>query len=205
LVDPKYYHIGLGKIREKVEQLMISFGLHDTANATSKALLAIKKLEERKLFRPKSILVYLGSQAPHKEDVRYHLQLFGGRAKLVLDSGNILAGLKDCDLAIGGGGVGMFERASAGVPSLTFTIADNQIPNASGAHSAKITMYAGDIRCLSLTQLESAILQMVKNTHLRRVIALSGPQLIDGKGAFRLAGALHRLARGSNMSRPGMT
>ena len=60
------------------------------------------------------------------------------RATLVIDAPNLVGLMSDADIAIGAGGVSMLERFSAGVPSITATIIDNQREYVSGVRLGAI-------------------------------------------------------------------
>ena len=90
------------------------------------------------------------------------------------------------DIAIGAGGVSLWERSSMGLPSLTVAVNDNQRPGVNLAKSA------GAIWSLTLAEakrpkiLERAIQQVFCKQKQWINMGNAGRQLINGKGAEKI-------------------
>lgn len=101
-----------------------------------------------------------------------------------------------CDLGISAGGTTLYELCAAGVPSISFITADNQLCAVQTFSDDQIISCAGDAR----TSLEKTIddLTTFLNDHKdsyseRKKSSQRMRAFIDGKGACRIAAALHDL------------
>ena len=98
--------------------------------------------------------------------------------------------MKLCDIAITAGGTTTYELFASGVPSVMYTLADNQLEIAKTVSELGIVPYAGDIR----EDMELCIDNILKHTKiysecydLRKDTSLKMQSYIDGKGAGRIA------------------
>lgn len=99
-----------------------------------------------------------------------------------------------CDLAISAAGTTLYELCALGIPSVSFTIADNQLTAASAFEAVGAVPCAGDFRGNPkkvlfhiIHFLEGSSYEKRKNTHK----VMRG--LVDGLGAMRIAQALKKL------------
>lgn len=108
--------------------------------------------------------------------------------------------MQSCDLAVSGGGTTLYELCAAGVPTLSWSMADNQAVFAGKMAEAGACSYAGDIRDEAE---RSRVLCQVDDWICTRADAYAGRAireresaqmhaLTDGKGASRIAGELLR-------------
>lgn len=103
-----------------------------------------------------------------------------------------------CDLAISAAGTTLYELCALGIPSVSFTMADNQLPSARTFASAGAVPCAGDLRGNPVMVLDN-VFQFIKDfsaksSYTKRKSAqktMCG--LIDGSGALRIAKALKKL------------
>lgn len=104
-----------------------------------------------------------------------------------------MAGLMaECDLAVSAAGTTLFELCAIGVPSVSYTMADNQLPGAGAFHQAGLIPCIGDIRNnpdFFETACE-AMLTLAKDPAARRQQSMRMRMAIDGAGADRIAAAL---------------
>ncbi len=98
-----------------------------------------------------------------------------------------------CDLGISAGGTTLYELCAVGVPSVSFTTADNQLSAVKTFSDVQIIPYAGDA-CSSLEAACDALIAFL--THHRDSYAerkKSSQRMrafLDGKGSYRIAAAL---------------
>jgi UDP-2,4-diacetamido-2,4,6-trideoxy-beta-L-altropyranose hydrolase len=170
---------------ERIEEVFISFGLRDSVGATGLALDALQRLAADG-FQPR-ITVALGSSAPGLQRVKAQVAQLGEKARLLVDADNVRSLLDRTDLAIGAGGVGLYERLACGVPSLTVTIAENQRASAHNAADAGATIDLGDAADLTPAALAEATRDLAVDRGRRERLAQRGRQLVDGRGAERVA------------------
>lgn len=126
------------------------------------------------------------------------------RSKEILPDIHIHTGLTDliplmlsCDLAISAGGTTLYELCALGIPSISFSMADNQISNARAFHNLGILPYAGDIR----TDMDGVIqkclgfLKEQDNLEKRKAVHAKMNSLTNGSGAAMIADALLHMER----------
>ena len=92
------------------------------------------------------------------------------------------------DLIISAGGTTLYETAAVSLPVITYILADNQYYNATSFGKKKLALYAGDIREENtMNVLEEYLLEMINNKKLREEMSERLFNLLDGKGADRIA------------------
>ena len=95
-----------------------------------------------------------------------------------------------CDVAISAAGSTLYELCVCRVPTITYILADNQIPGAHGFEQRGIMKCAGDIRELGAGALASKLtdmaLQLYDNKEERMLISKRQGNVVDGKGAERV-------------------
>lgn len=108
-------------IRTQINRVLVFFGGVDTSNETCKAIEAIGMLE-----KTVTTDVIIGASNPHKTDIEQHCQgILQCNCHHHVD--NIAHFMTRADIAIGGGGTTTWERCYLGLPSITLTLADNQL------------------------------------------------------------------------------
>lgn len=108
----------------------------------------------------------------------------------VSDMASLMA---SCDLAVSAAGTTLYELCAAGVPSMSFCLADNQLTAAKAFDEAGAIPCAGDIRrsCDEvLGNVMNFMTYMSENSKKRKAALETMRQLVDGKGAMRIAKAL---------------
>ena len=101
--------------------------------------------------------------------------------------------MTSCDLAVSAAGTTLYELCAAGVPSMSFCLADNQLTAAKAFDEAGAIPCAGDIRrsCDEvLGNVMNFVTYMSENFKKRKAALETMRQLVDGKGAMRIAKAL---------------
>lgn len=98
--------------------------------------------------------------------------------------------MKSCDVAITAAGSTMYELCATQTPSITYILADNQIPGANGFEKSGVLHTAGDIRIIGMKKLARSVLcqaiDLLNNYNERNRIAKIMRQIVDGKGANRI-------------------
>lgn len=117
--------------------------------------------------------------------------------------------MEHCDLAISASGTTLYELCALGLPTISFTMADNQLTPARAFEEAGAIPYAGDIRTDKdkvlrnitdfVTRLSCKNDISVKNTgnpysyEMRKSAHEAMRKLVDGNGAMRIAKAMLNL------------
>jgi UDP-2,4-diacetamido-2,4,6-trideoxy-beta-L-altropyranose hydrolase len=163
-----------------VDRIFVSFGQVDTANATMRALRALKSSG----FGG-DIDVVLGSAAPHLAEVR---AVARDRIHVHVDvpAEKMPQLMCEADFAIGAGGVTALERCCLGLPSIVATIADNQTRIVAVLRNASVALDAGRIDSDFENRIERLLRESLKDSSARLGMAQAGAALIDGRGAERI-------------------
>lgn len=101
--------------------------------------------------------------------------------------------MREADLAVSAGGTTLYELCVVGTPSISYSIADNQLDNVKKFHEDGIIDYAGDVRWDDVVGNIERYLQLYNfDQKLRQEKSKEMQKLVDGKGALRIAKALIR-------------
>jgi len=98
------------------------------------------------------------------------------------------------DLAIGAGGLMLWERLCLGVPSLVIAVADNQRPQIDAVTATGAIRFLGNHTEVTPAAIVQAVTSLAADKEARRNMAGSGKMLVDGRGAVRLAAWIRALA-----------
>lgn len=177
----------------EVRRLLVFVGGMDTDNVTEMVLQAIALVDRADL----AVDVVIGALHPARErvqarcaalpDARCHIQ--------TCDMATLLA---DADLAIGAGGSATWERCALGVPTLGLCLADNQ-REVLFHGSRRGFLYAPDAAADDASALALHLRALLANSGLRHHLSRTGLDLVDARGAQRVAAAL--VAGGITMRR----
>lgn len=170
---------------EKVEHVVISFGMIDPDNATGLTLGGFAALSRDGIAPHLSVVI--GSGAPHRAATEAAVEKMRGQASLLVDVQDMAALLRSADLVIGAGGVSLFERLALGLPSITFEIADNQRRFIEGAVKMGATVFGGVMGETNAKTVASMVHGLMKDRRARAGLRARGWALVDGRGADRVA------------------
>lgn len=95
-----------------------------------------------------------------------------------------------CDISISAAGSTTYELVACGVPALLVVAADNQLRLAREAERQGMAFNLGWYHELDAAKLFSTLDSLINNRALRGKMANSGQELIDGRGAQRVAAIL---------------
>ena len=111
-----------------------------------------------------------------------------------------------CDLAVTAGGTTVYELCALGVPFVCFSYAENQEALAEYAGAREAGLYAGKYHQAPAETLEnigSMVRRAAADSELRQRMSRRARELVDGRGAGRLAEALLEAAGcGTERTRP---
>ena len=171
--------------REQVANVLISTGGTDDWNVVGKLASALLTAPESASWR---LHVLTGPMHAHREGMQ---TLAASHPRLILhENVKDMAGLmRACDLAVSAAGTTLYELCAAGVPSVSFTMADNQLPCARDMERFAGVLCAGDVRSTPefTERLLSLLFSLAENLQQRSALSRSMHAAIDGRGAERIA------------------
>lgn len=104
--------------------------------------------------------------------------------------------MSEADLALGAGGVMLWERLCLGVPSLVISVAQNQRPQIDTVTAVGAIRFIGDHTEVTPETIAQAVMALAADEPARHALAEIGRKLVDGRGAPRLAAWIRALALG---------
>lgn len=170
---------------EDSPNVLVFFGGSDLTNLTGRTMSALRHSDLAGVTTD----VVIGASNPHARFIR---QLATEMPSVTVhDAAPSLAPLLARNtLGVGAGGVSMWERMCAGIPSIVVSLAENQVPSTHGIASQGVIDYLGPDEAASSTDLHSALVALVSDPVRRKQMSDQGRALVDGRGASRVAEAL---------------
>ena len=100
-----------------------------------------------------------------------------------------------CDIAITAGGTTLYELCATGVPTIAFTMADNQVEFTKSFDAHNAICYVGDARKNNALprDLAARLFAVLPDAPLRSRLSLSARSMVDGRGAERIAESIIKL------------
>lgn len=99
--------------------------------------------------------------------------------------------MQACDVAISAAGSTLYELCATQTPTITYILADNQIPGAKSFENHGVLQCAGDVRLLGTQKLAERLLEsaveLCGDYSKRCQIAEKMSKVVDGRGAKRIA------------------
>lgn len=165
------------------ERVLVTLGGSDPDNVTLKvidALMLLPRLHAR---------VIVGSANPHRESLLQRCNAASGRIEVFPMVQDLVPMMDWAQLAVSAGGTSVLELASRGVPAVLIAIAGNQRAICETMHRDKVMVCAGWHEDLNADALASVIGELAADLSAprRADFAARGPQLVDGRGAARVA------------------
>lgn len=164
-------------------RVLVTFGASDAAEVTTRVLQALETMEDV------DASIVLGSINQRADGV---VRRFGDVARFdfVMNSDNMPSLMAQCDVAVAGVGVTLWELAAVGVPTLTISSTDVQRPIAAVADQYGAYRWVGDASEIDVSDIRSAVIDLLDDVAGRVDMARLGRALVDGRGAERVAHAM---------------
>ena len=142
-------------------------------------------------FQNCQVTMVIGSRNADRDQIK---GLYGSepRITIVEDAKNMSQLMKEADCMVSAGGTTLYEACACGVPTISYSMADNQLTNVKQFDKLGGIFYAGDVR-EDIDLIIDAILdrlQEMKDLETRTIVAEKMRSVVDGKGAVRIARVL---------------
>lgn len=179
------------EVRPEVQNVLLSAGGTDACNVIGTLLhhIFMEKGEYAKTLNYHVITSRLNS---HFQELEHYASLYPA-IHIHTNVQDMAALMCRCDLGISAGGTTLYELCAVGVPSVSFTTADNQLSAVKTFSDHKIIPYAGDA-CSSTERTCNALITFL-NSHKdsyaeRKKSSQRMRAFLDGRGSYRIAAAL---------------
>jgi UDP-2,4-diacetamido-2,4,6-trideoxy-beta-L-altropyranose hydrolase len=171
------------EIKPTARRVLVNFGGFDAAMQTHHAMLALAD------FNQLQVDFVAGAENPAWAQMQ---ALAETRPNWRLHSfvSDFHQRMTEADLFIGAGGGTSWERAAMGLPTICIAVSNNQQANGEVMAAAGAHVFMGAREQVSVEQLRDAIGFVTGNHYLRQSLAERSRQLVDGRGAERVAVAL---------------
>lgn len=173
--------------KEEVKNILLSLGGSDAYNLSY-------KIAEKLLSATNACLkIVCGPFNLHK-DTLYELAQKNNRVRVYENVKEMWKLMENCELAVSAAGSTMCELAVSGVPAVTFSFVENQrrIAMAFAQKQAAVSIghYVPDEEEIFLEKAAAEVDKLCKNADKRIQLAGRAREMVDGRGAERIAGAI---------------
>lgn len=171
--------------REKVSDILVSAGGADPEHMALKIMNCL--IREEEMAGKYRFHFVIGSLEPDKVQIRETAASYPW-ITLHENVHRMSVLMLKMDLALSAAGSTLYELSSCGVPTITYVLADNQIPGALAFEKHGIMVYAGDCRRKTdfFQNLCHEIMELSEDSEKRRSMSLRGMEVVGGKGAQRI-------------------
>lgn len=182
-------------------RVLVTMGGADAAGLTVKVARALRR--NRLLTRQlEEVEFTCGPAFPHRARLEKVLESAPWPYQIHVGLPNLLDCYRRCDVAIVAGGLTMYEVCCVGIPSLAVCQPiDHQVELAERLKNEWAIWSVGYGREATEAQIAYAVMGIARERHRRR-LAARGPELVDGRGAERVAEALIEIAKESHRLSP---
>ena len=164
-------------------RVLVTMGGSDPCGLTLQTLRALDAMPEA--FET---TVALGPAFLHEAQLRQWLPT--AKRQYDLRRENSLLGLMTADLAVFSYGTTVYELAAAGLPAVALAISKNHAADAETFSRNRSIVNLGCFSEVSAEQIQHAVRQLLSDPARRLAMSSRGRELVDGKGAERVAGLI---------------
>ena len=177
------------EIQSKVTDILISAGGADPEHISEKILEEICPQLPKTRFH-----LVVGALNPRLKILE---ELAANQQNVVLhiNEHHMAALMQRCDMAVSAAGTTLYELCAAGIPAITYTLADNQLVAAKEFEAQGVMLNAGDCRenRRFMAELRERISRLAADVESRSTLSHKMQALVDGYGADRVAEELLRV------------
>lgn len=183
-----FSNMGKKQINERIENVLLLSGGSDRYHVLDCIL---EKIKENDL---KEINVICGRYYEGYEELVEKYKEYG-HIFIYWAVADIETHMQEADVAVSAGGTTLYELCACGTPTISYTFADNQLDNVRQFQEDEIINYAGDVRDLGIPIAEniSRCIDKLQDFEKRKKLSCKMQQMVDGKGAKRIAEQLIQL------------
>jgi UDP-2,4-diacetamido-2,4,6-trideoxy-beta-L-altropyranose hydrolase len=180
-------HRSLRRQFDRVANVLVFLGGGDPDGVTLKVLAGLQEISGPEM----RVTTVAGAANAHRSAIE---RLCAGRPgyRVLATSGEMATLMAESDLAIGAGGISIWERCCLGLPAIVIGIAENQYEVSERAAEAGVCLYLGRFADFSPAAFSASLKVTLVNSSLRHSMSLAGTALVDGLGCGRVVKAMLR-------------
>ncbi len=183
LLRPEFWDVPLRAPKELVHNIVVTLGGGDPYDLMPRLIALLDRLPEA--------FTLTAITGPFFDNVRKIKELASAathRVNIVESPESLFEIIADADLAISAGGQTLYELAATGTPSIAIQVADNQEKSLKALEAKGVVRVSGDAEDATIMdKIEEDTLDLVRNASARKAMSSKGCQLVDGRGAARVA------------------
>ncbi|MBQ0043362.1 MAG: UDP-2,4-diacetamido-2,4,6-trideoxy-beta-L-altropyranose hydrolase [Lachnospiraceae bacterium] len=188
-VRPAFCDFPFG-VTENICEIMITTGATDPYHIS---LALLQQILNSDSYKKVKLQVICGQYNTDLEVLKTLEKSYGDRVSIVTGETDLSSYMRRADFVFAGSGSTVYELCAIGVPSAVFSFADNQIPIAQAYGKIFPGMNLGDYRESGFEIAKRAIdaLDSVSTLFTRQAMSRKMQELVDGRGAARIADAIY--------------
>ncbi len=179
-------------------RLLITMGGSDPNGLTLRALRALAPASDD--ITP---IVILGPAFANRSAQSAAITKLWPGARIIQGAHDLRPFMANCDAALTAYGVTAQELAASGTPALYLCLSDDHVNSAAALAETGAGLSLGRHDRLSDASLAQGVLELLRDPARRAAMRARGAEIIDGRGASRIAADLVRLAGGRLKPRAG--
>ncbi|MCL1918657.1 MAG: UDP-2,4-diacetamido-2,4,6-trideoxy-beta-L-altropyranose hydrolase [Peptococcaceae bacterium] len=183
----EFHDLSQRVLSKDVKSVLVTTGGTDPGNTAEKLTQMVKELKD---LRHLEFQIITGRDTSQVERLKKTVGRFPGVVINKYMTAEMMAQkMTECDIAVSAGGATLYELCACGTPTVVFSFVGNQSESVT-FFSRGYMIGAGDIRdneVLCLDRMVEGIRSLVSDYELRRELAGKTQDLIDGRGALRIA------------------
>ncbi len=177
-------------------RVLVIMGGSDPAGLTLKAVEALDLLEE-----DFTTVIVLGAGFHKETELESLLSNTKRKFTICKSVTNMSAIMENVDLAIASFGVTAYELACMGVPAIYLCLSSDHQESASVFQNKGLALNMGEYTGVSTKDLAQTVYLLLHDKERRDYMAGKGPQLIDGRGSYRMAEKIMKSIRNAHALR----
>ena len=180
----EFKNLSKHEIKEQAAEVMISAGGADPEGISGRIIREICPVWPEASFH-----FIVGALNPRVDELK---ELEGNNIILHINERHMSELMKRCDISVSAAGTTLYELCACGIPTITYTLADNQLVAAEQFEKQHIMSNAGDCRDNRgfIAGLNDCIGKLISSKELRKDMSEQMQNLVDGNGADRIAAHL---------------
>ena len=188
MLRPAFRDARLGGLRhrDEVRRILVFMSGGDPGDATGQVLAALAETEAH-------IDVVVGGAYPHLESL-HHLASRHGRAMVHQSTPDMAKLMMLSDLAVGAPSSASWERCCLGLPTVTITLAENQLRVAAALSALGATVSLGWYHEVDQAAIAGAVAELSSRGSRLREMSEIAAGVTDGRGTERVADVLDDVA-----------